>query len=685
MNLSLKKYITVELALTTMLIASLWFPIPLIGHSVITVIFFIFTAYPFGTSFFPDQKKSITLGVGLLVTISLLLTFLTITYYPFGYSPLLLSIAILLLAGKATAITRRNPPPSFSYTLPHVSFPLLFTIVASLGELALLLFIFSRRFTDTLISPWTLFGPRFWIGAFLITVFTIATLLYEKAPGRPFLLTLFLGRITSVAALIFVYGFGFDPFIHEAAMKTILATGEILPKTPYYIGEYMLAIPLHVLTTFSLSSIHHLLVPILFAFGVPLLLLATNNKPRFSVIAVTCLTLWPLSFFTQTTPNNLALVFALFAIIVASQIDGQKKHWLALVGLFLLASTAIHPFIGVPALCGVGALIAHRSGKKILVLLALFASLLITPLMLIGNGLLAHTLPVLTNIVKNPAPLLSLVKLPYWWLFPNAPLSWQVFYYYRFLLPYALLAALCFGVWRYKFTKIPVYVAGALTLSGVFLTMLTMPGVIGYEQGVYASRLLTLALVFLFPLAFHTIERIEISLLTTRAKKIGVVLILAPLVCISWYFTYPTRDAVSKHTGYSVRAADIEAVHFIQERNGTSTDYIVLTNQTVSAAAIREFGFVRYHTGTDGGQHYLYSVPTGGPLYGWFRHMVYNEPKRQWMIEAMEFAGVKKAYFVHTNYWYPAAQLRDEAKKEADVFFDIGQGRVWVYEYTLAE
>ena len=63
--------------------------------------------------------------------------------------------------------------------------------------------------------------------------------------------------------------------------------------------------------------------------------------------------------------------------------------------------------------------------------------------------------------------------------------------------------------------------------------------------------------------------------------------------------------------------------------------------------------------------------------------MVYEEPKRQWMEEAMKFAGVKKAYFIHTNYWAPAGEIRDKAKLEADNWWELANGKVWIYEYIL--
>ena len=102
----------------------------------------------------------------------------------------------------------------------------------------------------------------------------------------------------------------------------------------------------------------------------------------------------------------------------------------------------------------------------------------------------------------------------------------------------------------------------------------------------------------------------------------------------------------------------------------------------MATAALHEFGFAKYFN-TTAGEQFLYSIPTGGPLYQYFRKMIYEEPKKQWMIEAMNFAHVEKAYFIHTNYWAPAAEIRDKAKLEADSWWEIDNGRVWVYEYKL--
>ena len=59
--------------------------------------------------------------------------------------------------------------------------------------------------------------------------------------------------------------------------------------------------------------------------------------------------------------------------------------------------------------------------------------------------------------------------------------------------------------------------------------------------------------------------------------------------------------------------------------------------EAMKDAAIKEFGFKKYYN-TAKGQQFFYSIPTGGPLYQYFRKMVYQQPKRQWMEEAMSIS-----------------------------------------------
>ena len=59
------------------------------------------------------------------------------------------------------------------------------------------------------------------------------------------------------------------------------------------------------------------------------------------------------------------------------------------------------------------------------------------------------------------------------------------------------------------------------------------------------------------------------------------------------YLSYPRFDHYHNSRGFSVGRADINAVRWIND-HAENDDYIVLANQQVSAAAIREFGFKKY-------------------------------------------------------------------------------------------
>ncbi|MBU4375668.1 hypothetical protein KKH38_04155, partial [Patescibacteria group bacterium] len=137
---------------------------------------------------------------------------------------------------------------------------------------------------------------------------------------------------------------------------------------------------------------------------------------------------------------------------------------------------------------------------------------------------------------------------------------------------------------------------------------------------------------------------------------------------------------------FSTSKNDIEAVNWIE--NNTESDYIVLANQQVSAAALREFGFKKYYSPPlidkergSGGEVFYYPVPTGGPLYQYYLDMVYEKPSRETMAKAMDLAGVSEGYFVLNKYWRAFDKILEEAKLEADSWEDIGDGDVFVFKY----
>jgi hypothetical protein len=57
-------------------------------------------------------------------------------------------------------------------------------------------------------------------------------------------------------------------------------------------------------------------------------------------------------------------------------------------------------------------------------------------------------------------------------------------------------------------------------------------------------------------------------------------------------FAFVIHKAYFNSRGYSVSAADIKAVNWINEN--AKTDFIVLSNQQVGAASLNQFGFKKY-------------------------------------------------------------------------------------------
>jgi hypothetical protein len=158
---------------------------------------------------------------------------------------------------------------------------------------------------------------------------------------------------------------------------------------------------------------------------------------------------------------------------------------------------------------------------------------------------------------------------------------------------------------------------------------------------------------------------------------IPFLIFLALLISASLYLSYPRKDNYFDSHEYAVSQTDIDAVKWI-EANKKSDDYIVLANQQVSVAALREFGFKKYYKDNS---IFYYPIPTGSGLYQYFLDMVYKKPSSETMAMAMEPAGVKEGYFVLNKYWWASPKIVDEAKLSADFWKSFDGGQVYIFGY----
>ncbi len=631
----------------------------------------------FGFAAFKKQKNRLTSSLhNSLYALSALIILGTIGYWLVGLTDELYAVIVFLFTLSAIYASRFFTPLNISLRLKKKI--CVFSIIEFVGYAILLYLLLEKRTGGMLTSVWLQTSYKIFLAFGLLTLYSLIHSWYHKRMYPAVLLVIRYVLLFSVASIVVANGMGFDPFIHQAAEKVIAEIGYIAPKTPFYIGQYVLVQFIHLITGLSIAAIDTALVPTLAGIYLPLLFLTHVKRftaPHPATIVILA-SLIPLPFFIFTTPHALSLLLALFCIL---SLLHKRDH--ILPSVLALAVTCVHPLIGVPLLLVTG--LFHPILQKKYISAALYIGILLAvPIMLLVYGKLSGTGVTLSSIHYAVIPsLLNPFIIPHYFFLSGAPTLLFTLYAYKIVILPIVGVILAFIGYRKSFAPL-VKAAIALTFSGVIVaSVITIPGVIGYEQLNYAMRLLQLAILSLFPLYLAGIQKILPILTATRFRRMLCLLCATGLLTISWYFTYPTRDAISHYTGFVVRDVDIEAIEKIDEKEHGQYNYIVLSNQVVSAAALHVHGFAKYHETVDG-QQFFFPIPTGGPLYEYFKLMVYSHPKREWMVQAMHYAGVKKAYFIHTNYWYPAAEIRDEAIEGADDWFTIDD-QIWVYEYAL--
>ncbi|HYE59696.1 MAG TPA: hypothetical protein VEA18_00735 [Candidatus Kapabacteria bacterium] len=698
------KYTIPAFILTIGVCTSLFIPFSPVFSGPLLILYLFFFGFHLGTFLLPKEQRLFQGLMGCLSLLSANTIFLSAIYWFYELNVFCIVVSLILIPFLIALLPHQEITPSPQEEEAESS-SFLGTKLGILlfygGEMILFATLIEKRYTDTLISPWTIIGPTFFFLFTLLTALLFYLLQQPYAQKKQLLLLLpHFGIFCTVALFLFAYGFGFDPFIHQATETWIRDHGFILPKQPYYIGQYMLVLFLHFTTHISLHHIDAALVPVGASILIPLFAYFAYTRKGYTermLPAIAFLPFIPLPYFIATTPNNTALLIAALLTFWMWYESAHETKTTVTVG-FLLAGMAmtIHPFIGIPLIViYAGYHILHTLGHQYRRLFSLFYSFLlitVTPLLFFLNALRSGETVRFQNPTEHIAPFLRLFTPPFWYWYDSAPLHWQVLYIYKMMIvPIALLligigAFLAIKKYKESIASFFLMSAFCIAVSACIVgTAVQFPNVISYEQTVYADRLLDLTVVILFPFFLFSVRWLFLRVKEKPLLQLAFSCAAALLLLISWYFTYPTRDPVSRYTGYNVRQADIDAVHFIANRNpGKEIEYIVLSNQMVAAAALREFSFAKYFN-TPLGEQYFYSIPTGGPFYEFFRKMVYEQPKRQWMEDAMRFAGVQKAYFIHTSYWAPAAEIRDAAKSEADAWWELGNGRVWVYEYTLRQ
>ncbi len=536
-------------------------------------------------------------------------------------------------------------------------------------------------------TPWPLLAPGTLIAIAILWASALIGAMYIRSRTTNLLqgmLALF-GTL-SLAPIIYKIGYGFDGFLHWAGEEVILQTGILNPKPFYYIGQYVFTTWLARISEISVWQIDRWFLPILVSILLPACAVMTfRHKPDFMGM-IAWLVLLPLGAFVATTPQGLALVLGLAAIILAIGVHNKEINPTAPIMLGLW-SAMTHPLAGIPAL-GLAIAIMLSDGKtwrvvSSIILAALSGiSIPILFFMLSRSGGL--------NIEWNLEPIIQIQT----WLqigtriFPYLANKFTLWPAWASLVLISLPAIGLIGS-IYTAIKIERYrkIASLILICSVMLFvssgLLKQTGdftaLIQYEKGDYAERLFNFSVMLLLVGCLPAL-----GLLWDKARKampiasLIAIILFALVGAANAYDALPRHDAVQASRGWSTGLDDVEAVRWI-DQYAKNKNYTVLANQSVSAAAVKEFGFKRYAKN----DVFFYPIPTGGPLYQTYLKMTYEDPSIDTIKDAARLGQTNLVFVVINDYWWKATELNESIGQISNAQWTSDDNKVNVYAFEL--
>ncbi len=653
--------------------------------------------------FFKNSQKIAEYSLFFLVFNSI---FGTIVYYLYRLNyfgviiSLILSILALLFSKKFLNLEQTINENNNDKNLEKKDY--FYLSIYALSYLILLLILFLSRSDKALVSPWQVVNQSFFYFYAIASLLLFIVLKQKRINSKTKIFLLSAHYFISFAVTLIVYkiAYGFDPFIHQASLELIADKGQILPKTPYYIGAYSIIIIINKLFALPISLLNKIIVPVLSAIFLPLATYRFLNhanratdtdkhqKNKINLLTILFLLILTFSPLTLNTPQNLSYLFLILTVL--SALSGDKLQRTALLAL---TSTAIHPLSGLAALMLLIWLIFKKyrynlkpKAQRILNLsIWLFNSLAIPLALILGANfsLNSNKLKInLSQILKKLSRPINLAGqenylLNFTYFIAN---NYQLFIIILIFISLIIL----FRSPKFKQSilieniKDIIFINSSLLFSYFLIIPIKFNNLISYEQNAYAERIPLIILILFLPLLAILLQQLITNIIKRPQIERMIWLFFAlGFLTISLYISYPRLDKYWNSHGYSTSINDLKAVQEINQ--DYSQDYLVLANQQVSAAALKEFGFRHYYQ-TNSGLIYFYSIPTGGPLYQYYLNMVYKKPEQKNIIGACQLTKVKQIYLVINKYWQKSGQIINEAKLTADHWWSVDNS-VYIFAY----
>lgn len=532
-----------------------------------------------------------------------------------------------------------------------------FCIISFLCDAGIGIFLWNQRNDFPLQTPW--FATSVW----LFLLFACSTFFLLRASRRPswfFLIqaVVHFFILYGVALIVFRYGFGYDPIIHQATEKYISAHGKIFPLQPFYIGQYASVVALHFLTALPIEFIDRMLVPVLASAFIPLVAYSGLRRawgcsePR-AALGVCLLLFFPFSELTFTVPHNLTVLYSVLFIFLFPLF---KKNIFFKLLLLIISLTALvtHPLLGVP-LCLMLMCVFFFSKKE-------HHSLVASICIGLGGGLV---LPFLFGVYSSIhgssffqsislhyffQSLILLFRSPY--SLNDVPFLWAFLYRMVDGIKIFLYGISLYALWRYKNLWIRSCVFAILCTLSVscilLITLIKIPGIREIEQAEYALRIRDVLPFLLLPFFVSAAHQL-VSFFKKRNWEIFIFTLCSLCVCVQWYFAYPQVNPVTHSAGWNVSGSDSVVVRNI-EAHALGNSYAVLSDRLSAVVALRELGFEKMLHTPNGEMVYPYPISETHVLTAqWYKLLI--GVFSQYDIQVIKYnLGVQKVYVVVHDY-----------------------------------
>lgn len=538
--------------------------------------------------------------------------------------------------------------------------------VAVALDVALLMQLAGSASTDSLATPWQVVPLTALVLFILASLYVIAACGNLRVPHAWLLAVLHTFTVLSVIGFVYVNGFGYDVFVHEAAIAYIRSHGFILPKNPYYIGAYVVMLPILEAFSLSIGDLLRWFMPSVAAVLLPTVLYVVSDKSRPVPYWILWLTLF--APFTFSVPYNIALLIAVIAVLLVAH---DRRYWVAVLCLAAVSVTA-HPMVGLPVALIVLLLAGARRLERSFTFgfFATFVAVLL-PLWvyvrLNGGEVLAPTLASLMDsariVLHSPA------------VFSTDHPFWSLLYALYAVWPWIIFVLGCYGL--HKKNRLLIGSAcGVIIAAIVSASMLRYRDIVPQEQYEFAYRLIALA-----PwLVFSGLVDLATGLQKKFADKLSIpwFIGMASLITAAWFVAYPQYNPAMPYYAPSVGADDLAAAAWIKgETSGVS--HVVLAPQLVSAGALRLTGFGPSISTADG-NIYPYAIPTGGNLYRLYLETVTGRDMEQTLDRIKRYADVSEYVFVIPESWDPYGVLTRYFSEKAGSQKRIGELGIFVVD-----